>query len=330
VSRRLALLALALSFTSAIAVLCSPLARGAEAADKVARVGFVGTESLSRGVPAFWERLHELGWVEGKNLAIEARWAEGQVERLPALMNQVIAQNVDVLFTYGTPAAVAAKKATNTVPIVAAMMGDPLGTGLAASLARPGGNLTGISLAMAEGLGGKWLQLLHETVPRLSTVAVIGNPASPWVANITRELEGAARTRGLAVRFIEVRDVEGLDRAFARAQREAQGAIVLGDPLTLHNWQRILALAAKHRVPTLYPNPESAEFGGLMAYGVDSVVAFRRAAEYVDKILRGANPGDLPIEQPTQFKLVINLKAARALGLTIPESILVQADEVIR
>ena len=329
-SRRLALLALALSFASAIAVLGSPLAHAAEPAQKVARVGFVGTESLSRGVPAFWERLHELGWVEGKNLVIEARWAEGQVERLPALMNQVIAQNVDILFTYGTPAAVAAKKATSTVPIVAAMIGDPVGTGLAASLARPGGNLTGISLAMAEGLGGKWLQLLHETVPQLSTVAVIGNPASPWVKNMRKELEGAARTRGLALRFIEVRDVEGLDRAFARAQREAQGAIVLGDPLTLYNWQRILSLAAKHRVPSMYTNLESAEFGGLMAYAVDSVVAFRRAADYVDKILRGAKPGDLPIEQPTQFKLVINLKVARALGLTIPESILVQADEVIR
>ena len=328
-NRRLALLALALSFTSAIAVLCSPFAHAAEPADKVARVGFVGTESLSRGVPAFWEHLHELGWVEGKNLVIEARWAEGQVDRLPALMNQVIAQNVDVLFTYGTPAAVAAKKATSTVPIVVAMVGDPLGTGLAASLARPGGNLTGISLAMAEGLGSKWLQLLHETVPQLSTVAVIGNP-NPWVLNMTRELEAAARTRGLTIRFIEVRDVKGLDRAFARAQREAQGAIVLNDPLTLHNWHRVLSLAAKHRVPTLYPNPESAEFGGLMAYGVDSVVAFRRAAEYVDKILRGAKPGDLPIEQPTQFKLVINLKAARALGLNIPESILVQADVVIR
>jgi len=235
VSRRLALLALALSFTSAIVVLGAPCAYAAEPADKVARVGFVGTESLSRGVTAFWERLHELGWVEGKNLIVEARWAEGRVERLPVLMDQVIAHNVDVLFTYGTPAAVAAKRATSTVPIVAAMMGDPLGTGLAASLARPGGNLTGVSLAMAEGLGGKWLQLLHETVPQLSTVAVIGNPASPWVPNITKELEGAARTRGLALRFIEVRDVEGLDRAFARAQREAQGAIVLGDPLTLHN-----------------------------------------------------------------------------------------------
>jgi putative ABC transport system substrate-binding protein len=245
-------------------------------------------------------------------------------------MNQVIAQNVDVLFTYGTPAAIAAKKATSTVPIVVAMVGDPLGTGLAASLARPGGNLTGISLAMAEGLGSKWVQLLHETVPRLSTVAVIGNPASPWVLNMTGELEAAARTRGLTIRFIEVRDVKGLDRAFARAQREAQGAVVLGDPLTLHNWQRILLLAGKHLMPTMYTNLELAKFGGLMAYGVDSVVAFRRAADYVDKVLRGANPGDLPIEQPARYTLVINLKTARALGLTIPESILLQADEVIR
>jgi putative ABC transport system substrate-binding protein len=327
VSRSLALLALALSLASGIAV---PFARAAEPADKVARVGFVGTESLSRGVPAFWERLHELGWFEGKNLIVEARWAEGRVEQLPALMNQVIGQKVDVLFTYGTPAAVAAKKATSTVSIVAVMMADPVGTGLAASLARPGGNLTGISLAFVEGFGGKWLELLHETVPRLSTIAVIGNPASPWVLKMTKELEGAGRTLGLTLRFIEVRDVEGLDRAFARAQREAQGAIVIADPLTLHNWQRILSLAARHRVPTLYPNLEFAERGGLMAYGVDSVVVFRRAAEYVDKILRGAKPGDLPIEQATQYTLVVNLKTARALGLTIPESILVQADEVIR
>jgi putative ABC transport system substrate-binding protein len=298
--------------------------------EKTARVGFVGTETLSRGVPAFWERLHELGWIEGKNLSIETRWAEGQVERLPTLMSEVIARKVDVLFTYGTPAAIAAKNATAIVPIVAAMMGDPLGTGLVTSLARPGANLTGISLAMSEGLGGKWMQLLHEAVPRLVTVAVIGNPTSPWVLRITKQIETDARTKGLTVRFIEVRDIEGLDRAFAKAQREAQGAILLGDPLVLHNWERILSLAAKYRVPTMYPNPEWPEHGGLMAYGVDSVVAFRRAAEYVDQILRGAKPGNLPIEQPTQFKLVINLKTAATLGLTIPESVLVQADEVIR
>jgi putative ABC transport system substrate-binding protein len=298
--------------------------------DKIARLGFVGTESLSRGVPAFWERLRELGWVEEKNLVTEMRWVDGRVDRLPALMNEVLARKVDVLFTYGTPAALAAKKATTTVPIVAAMMGDPIGTGLVTSLARPGANLTGVSLAMSEGLGGKWMQLLHETVPRLVTVAVIGNPASPWVPRMTKELEIDARTRGLTVRFLEAENVEGLDRAFAKAQREAQGAIVLGDPLILHNWRRILSLASKHRVPTIYPNPEWPEHGGLMAYGVDSVNAFRRAAEHVDQILRGAQPGNLPIEQPTQFRLVVNLRTARELGLTIPESVLVQADEVFR
>ena len=162
------------------------------------------------------------------------------------------------------------------------------------------------------------MQLLHEAVPRLVTVAVIGNPTNPWVARMTKELETDARTQGLTVRFLEVRDVEGLDRAFAKAQREAQGAILLGDPLVLHNWQRILSLAAKYRVPAMYPNPEWSEHGGLMAYGVDSVVAFRRAAEYVDQILRGARPGNLPIEQPTQFKLLINLEQQARCRLTIP------------
>ena len=329
-NRPVVLLAIVVTCAFGISVPDSRFARGSESVEKTARVGFVGTETLSRGVPAFWERLQELGWIEGKNLSVETRWAEGHVERLPTLMNEVIARKVNVLFTYGTPAAVAAKRATSTVPIVAAMMGDPLGTGLVTSLARPGANLTGVSLAMSEGLGGKWMQLLHEAVPRLVTVAVIGNPASPWVSRITKEIETDARAKGLTVRFLEVHDVEGLDRAFAKAQREAQGAILLGDPLVLHNWQRILSLAARYRVPAMYPNPEWPEHGGLMAYGVDSVVAFRRAADYVDQILRGANPGDLPIEQPTQFKLIINLKTAGALGLTIPESILVQADEVIR
>jgi len=329
-NRTLASLALALGVASGLAMVHSQLACAAGPADRVAHVGFVDTGSVLRGVPAFWERLRELGWIEGKNLVIEARSAEGHVERLPALMNQLVALNVDVLFIYGTPAAAAAKEATSTIPIVIAMVGDAVGAGLVSNLARPDRNLTGVSLALGEEFSGKWMELLGETVPRLSTVAVIGNLASQWVRSAKRGLESAARTRGLALRFIEVRSVDELDRAFSSARQEAQGAIVLTDPLTWHHWQRILSLAAKYRVPTIYPNPEFSEHGGLMAYGADSVIAFRRAADYVDKILRGAKPGELPIEQPTQFKLVINLKAARALGLTVPESVLAQADEVIR
>jgi len=329
-NRTLASLALALGVASGLAMVHSQLACAAGPADRVAHVGFVDTGSVLRGVPAFWERLRELGWIEGKNLVIEARSAEGHVERLPALMNQLVALNVDVLFIYGTPAAAAAKEATSTIPIVIAMVGDAVGAGLVSNLARPDRNLTGVSLALGEEFSGKWMELLGETVPRLSTVAVIGNLASQWVRSAKRGLESAARTRGLALRFIQVRSVDELDRAFSSARQEAQGAIVLTDPLTWHHWQRILSLAAKYRVPTIYPNPEFSEHGGLMAYGADSVIAFRRAADYVDKILRGAKPGELPIEQPTQFKLVINLKAARALGLTVPESVLAQADEVIR
>ena len=329
-NRSLALLALALGVASDLAIPHSQLACAAGPADRIAHVGFVDTGSVLRGVPAFWERLRELGWIEGKNLVIERRSAEGHVERLPALMNQLVALNVDVLFIYGTPAAAAAKEATSTIPIVIAMVGDAVGAGLVSNLARPDRNLTGVSLALGEEFSGKWMELLSETVPRLSTVAVIGNLASQWVRSAERGLESAARTRGLALRFIEVRNVDGLDRAFSSAHQDAQGAIVLTDPLTWHHWQRILSLAAKYRVPTIYPNPEFSEHGGLMAYGADSVVAFRRAADYVDKVLRGAKPGELPIEQPTQFKLVINLKAARALGLTVPESVLALADEVIR
>ncbi len=329
-NRSLASLALALAVASGVAISHSQLARAAGPTERVAHVGFVDAGSVLRGVPAFWERLHELGWIQGRNLVIEARSAEGHVERLPALMNQLVALKVDVLFIYGTPAAAAAKEATSTIPIVIAMVGDAVASGLVPNLARPGRNLTGVSLALGEEFSGKWIELLGETVPRLTTVAVIGNLASQWVRSAKRGLESAARTRGLALRFIEVRDVEGLDRAFSSAQQEAQGAIVLTDPLTWHHWQRILSLAAKYRIPTIYPNPEFSEQGGLMAYGADSVIAFRRAADYVDKILRGAKPGELPIEQPTQFKLVINLKAARALGLTVPESVLTQADEIIR
>jgi putative ABC transport system substrate-binding protein len=207
-------------------------------------------------------------------------------------------------------------------------MGEPIRTGLAANLARPGGNVTGLSMGMAEGMAGKWLELLQETVPRLTTVAVIGNPENPIVREVVKELEVVARKRNLKLGFIEVREPSALDRAFEQAAREAQAAMVL--PLLLSQRQQIVAFAAKRRLPTIYPLRDYVEAGGLMAYVPDHVVMFQRAADYVDKILKGAKPGDLPIEGPTKFELVVNLKTAKALGLKIPESILLRSDEIIR
>jgi putative ABC transport system substrate-binding protein len=296
------------------------------------RVGFVHRalpSTATRGVPAFWERLHELGWVEGQNLVIEARWAEGRNDRLPALMGEVLERKVDVLVTYGTEAAVAAKHATSTVPIVVAAMGDPVRSGVAASLAHPGGNLTGLSMGFAEGMAGKWLELLQETVPRLSTLAVITNP-SPIARDLAKELESIAPRRNLKLRVIEVREPEALDRALAQAGRKAQAVLVLPDPAISAHRGQVTALAAKYRLPAMYYLRDYVDAGGLMAYGSDLAVLNRRAADYVDKILKGAKPGELPIEQPTKFELVVNLKTAKALGITIPDSILLQADEVIR
>jgi len=304
-----------------------------EPSQKVVRVGFVSPYSPStatRSLSAFWGRLRELGYVEGRNLVIEARWADGQNDRLPALMGEVIGRNVDVLVTWTTPAATAAKNATSTTPIVVAAMGDPVAIGLVTALAHPGGNLTGLSMGFAEGMGGKWLELLQETVPRLAQVAVIENPDNPANRAQTKELEAVAPSLGMKLQLIAVRDLDAFDRAFAQAHREAQAVLVLADPLTVHRRDRITGLAARYRIPGMYPLLDFVDAGGLMAYSANQRVLFRRAAEYVDKILKGANPGDLPIEQPTQFELAVNLKTARALGLTIPESILLRADEVIR
>lgn len=331
--RRIIPLALLLSFASGVAVLGSPPSRAAEPAQRVVRVGFVGPSSPStavRGVAGFWERLRELGWVEGQNLVIETRWAEGRYERLPALMAEVNDRKVDVLVTYTTIAAIAAKNATSTIPIVVASVADPVRSGLVASLARPGGNLTGLTTGLSEGMAGKWLELLQETVPRLSTVAVIATTDSPIVRDLAKELEAIAPTRGVKVRLIEVREPGTLNRAFEQAARKAQAVLVLPDPIFSAHRGQLTALAAKHRLPAIYPLRDYVDAGGLMAYAPDLTVMFRRAAEYVDKILKGAKPGDLPIEQPTKFELVVNLKTAKALGITIPQSILLRADEVIR
>ena len=271
-----------------------------------------------------------MGWVEGQNLVVESRSGEGRLDRLPALMAEVISLKVDLLVTYGTPGAIAAKKATSTVPIVAWGLSDPIRTGLAASLARPGGNLTGLSMGYAEGVAGKFLEILQDAVPRLSTVAVIVNLNNPMTRDLATDLAALASARNLKLHVVELRGPEALDGAFERARQKAQAVVVIGEPITFEHRGRVVELAAKHRLPAIYLEPSYVQAGGLISYGPDYVAMWRRGAEYVDKILRGAKPADLPIEQPTRYVLSVNLKAAKALGLTIPESILIRADEVIR
>jgi putative ABC transport system substrate-binding protein len=323
-----------LALVAATAVFGSVFASAAEPAESIARVALVDPYSSpvsARETAAFWARLQELGWIQGRNLIAESRSAEGRIDRLPALMAEVIARRADVIVTRGTPATIAAKNATTTIPIVFASMSDPIGTGLVESLARPAGNLTGLSLESTQDLSGKWLELLQETVPRVSTVAVIADlNSSPFPRKLVEYLEPMAQKRGMKLCVIDVRDSRALTSAFKQARRQAQAALVLGDPLTITHRQEVTKLAASNRLPVMYPFLPFMDSGGLMAYGPDTVVLFRRAAEYVDKILRGAKPADLPIEQPTQFRLVVNLKTAKALGLTIPESILLRADDVIR
>jgi len=334
VNRRSFCSAVAVNLTPAIIGLFSaPLARAADPAQRIVRVGFVGPGSPSaaaRGASAFRERLRELGWVEGGNLDMEFRWGEGNIQRLPTLIAEVLARDVDVLVTWGTPTALAARDATRTVPIVATAMGEPLRTGLATSLGRPGGNLTGLSLGWGEGIAGKWLELLQETVPRLSTVAIIVNPENPVEQEMLNDLRTAAATRRLKLRILEVRDPRTLKLALDQARRQAQALLVFGDALLLAHSHQIAAFAIKHRLAGMYVARDFVEAGGLMWYGPDLTVMSRRAADYVDKILRGAKPADLPIEQPTKYSLVVNLGAAQALKLAIPESILLRADEVIR
>jgi putative ABC transport system substrate-binding protein len=268
--------------------------------------------------------------MEGQNLVIEARWADGRLDRLPVLLAELVARNVDVIVTFGTPAAIVAKSATSTIPIVGISMGEPLRTGLATSLARPGGNLTGLSVGWTDRMPGKWLELLQETVPRLSIVALISNPDNPISRELVKELAVVAPKRNLKVVVLEVREPKGLEPTFEQAKRRAQAVLLLPGVAVFANPELVTALAAKHRLPAMYYLRDFVDAGGLMAYAPDMVLQWRRGADYVDKILNGTKPADLPIEQPTQYLLVVNLKAARALGLKMPESILLRTDEIIR
>ena len=279
-------------------------------------------------VAAFVQRLRELAWIDGRNLAIEYRWAEGRNERYAENAAELVRLKVDVIVTVATPATLAAKQATAVIPIVFAATGDPVGTGLVASLARPGGNVTGLSSQTAE-TAGKRVELLREIVPGLGRLAIMGNVGNPISVLEFGEVQAAARALGLEVTTSELRRAEDISPAFDALKGRADALYVCTDPLVNTHRIRINTLALAARLPTIYLFREYVEAGGLMSYGPNFRDLFRRAADYVDKILRGAKPGDIPVEQPTKFDLIINLTTAKALGLTIPEPFLLRADEVI-
>jgi ABC-type uncharacterized transport system substrate-binding protein len=305
----------------------------AQQASKIPRIGFLSSLSpaaVSARVDAFRHGLRELGYIEGKNLLIEYQWAEGKTERLPELAAELVRLKVDVIVTGGPAVNRSAKGATSTIPIVLSFDNDPVGNGFAASLARPGGNITGLS-TLAPEISGKQLELLKEIIPKLSLVAVFGNslqPGNPQALNET-ELAGAA----LAVRLqhFDIRSPKDIETAFRAANKaHANAVLVLGNVVVTSHPKQFAELASKSRLPAIYWSPEFVEAGGLMTYSVSITDLFRRAATYVDKILKGAKPADLPVEQPKKFELVINLKAANQIALTIPPNVLARADKVIR
>jgi putative ABC transport system substrate-binding protein len=316
----------------AVALLIAPLAAEAQAPGKVWRVAVLtgGLPRSSAPVHALEQRLAELGYVEGRNLVIDFRTAGGQPDRLPTLAAELVGTRPNVFVAASTPGAIAAKNATQSIPIVLTGVGDPVGSGIVPSLGRPGGNITGVSLLNAE-LSGKALQLLKETVPGASRVAVLWNSGNRLHREARVATEAAAVTLKVSLQLLDVRGPDDLPKAFDAITRQRAAAfLVLSDSVTLNHRTPILAFAASRRLPAMYPFREMVDDGGLMCYGPNLVENFRAVAGYVDKILKGATAGDLPIAQSTKFDLVINLKTAKALGLTIPPLLLLQASEVIQ
>jgi putative ABC transport system substrate-binding protein len=308
-----------------------PLAARAQQAAKLPTIGFLGGTTrlgASQWVAAFVQRLRELGWIEGRNIAIEYRWAEGRTEPLAEIAAEFVRLKVDVIVTHSAAPVLAAKQATSVIPVVIGAAADPVGTGLIASLARPGGNVTGLSLQYTD-LAPKRLELLREVVPGLRRLAVMANVDAPGAVLEVGEVEVAARTRGLEVITVEIRQTEDIVPAFESLKRRADALYVCSDPLFVSNRTRINIMALGARLPTMHGFREYVEAGGLMSYGANFPDLFRRAADFVDKILRGAKPGDIPVEQPTKFDLVFNLITAKAIGLTVPPTLLATADEVI-
>ena len=300
---------------------------------KVPRIGYLGATSASSESlrhEAFRQGIREVGYIEGQNITIEYRYAEGKLDRLPALAAELVALKVDVIVTGGPQATRPAKKATATIPIVMAFDSDPVGNGFVASLARPGGNVTGLS-ALSPEISGKQLELLKEIVPTLSRVAVLGNSAEPANALVLREVELAAGAFGVKLQHLDVLGPKDIETAFRAASKgRADAVLVLLSPVVISHRTQLVEIALKSRLPAIYFRPEFVEDGGLMSYATSFADLSRRAATYVDKILKGAKPADLPVEQPTKFELVINLKTAKQIGLTIPPDVLLRADKVIK
>jgi len=311
--------------------LCLPAA--AQQTGKVPRIAYLTGNSPSTNparIEAFRQGLRKLGYVEGKNIVIEWRYAEGKPDRLPALAAELVRIKVEVIVTTGPGPTRAAKEATTTIPIVMAQDPDPVGNGFVASLARPGGNITGLA-TLAPEISGKQLELLKEIVPKLSRVAVLGTSTRPGNAQNLKETELAAGAFGVKLQYLDVLIPKDLETAFRAASKgRADGVLVLQTPLLTSHRKQVVDLAAKNRLPAIYATAEWVEDGGLMTYGVSITEMSRRAATYVDKILKGAKPADLPVEQPTKFEFVINLKAAKQIGLTIPPNVMVRADRVIK
>ena len=315
-----------------VSLLAAPLTAGAQATAKVPVIGLLDATSPSARaelVGSFRQGLREFGYVEGRNILIEYRWAEGRFDRLPGLAADLVRTRVDLIAALAIPAALAAKSATTAIPIVMVGVTQPVEMGLVTSLAQPGGNITGLS-SFSKELSAKRLELLKEFVPGLNRVAVLWNPGNPGKVGDWREVQVAARALRVTVQSREVRSRDEFEKTFNVISKDRPDALfALGDPLILDQRGRIVAFAAKNRLPAIYEHRVYADAGGLVAYGPDFRELYRRAASYVDRILRGAKPADLPVEQPTKFELVINLKTAKALGLTIPPSLLLRADQVI-
>ncbi|HKF10507.1 MAG TPA: ABC transporter substrate-binding protein [Xanthobacteraceae bacterium] len=308
-----------------------PLAARAQQPEKLPTIGYLGSAtpaSQGQWVAAFVQRLRELGWIENRTVAIEYRWAEGRTERAAEIAAEFVRRKVDVIVTSSTAGAVAAMQATSVIPVIFAAAGDPVGTGLVASLARPDGNVTGLSIQQTD-LAAKKLELLREVVPSLGRLAILANVDAPSVVLDMREVQATARTLGLEVITLEIRRGEDIVPAFEALNGRAEALYVVIDPLVNIHRVRINTLALAARLPTMHTFREGVEAGGLMSYGANFPDLFRRAADFVDKILRGAKPGDIPVEQPTKFDLVVNLTTAKALGLEVPQTLLARADEVI-